>query len=85
MENENTASDTRIRFVAQADVDTEALVSVERDGLALSWGLAASDTSNEPVLPVEDEYEEGAEIESVIGRINLRSGGRRNSHCQLYL
>ena len=63
---ENTASDTHIRFAAQADADTEALVSVERDGLTLSWGLAASDTSNEPDLPVEDEYKEGAEISAEI-------------------
>ena len=61
---ENTASDTHIRFAAQAEVDTDALVSVERNGLTLAWGLAPANSSSEPIPSLEEEDGENGELEA---------------------
>ena len=61
---ENTASDTHIRFAAQAEVDTDALVSVERNGLTLAWGLAPANSSSEPIPSLEEEDGENGELET---------------------
>ncbi len=61
---ENTASDTHIRFAAQAGADTDALVSVERNGLTLAWGLAPPNSSSEPIPSLEEEDGENGEMET---------------------
>ena len=61
---ENTASDTHIRFAAQAGADTDALVSVERNGLTLTWGLAPPNSSSGSIPSGEEEDEENGELEA---------------------
>lgn len=55
---ENTASNTHVRFAQSAEDET--VVSIEKDGLALSWGLAPADENG-----VENSSEE-AQAEEIV-------------------